>query len=292
MYESNPPVHTSKDLEEVNSCTAQELICVAEWMKRIASLQAKQLEEDTKKQTSDAHINLIAGCPESMPFWTDINKKLECFACNFSQKNAKNYEHFANIQLMTKRIQKNGESLTIAFCPSCTSDEPWIIHNNKNYTMVHLAKESNDEPAVTAVTKPKILKNWLARPQEVTLYRHAWTSSKHYDKPANWREQEECYDNQVKKYKCEKATYDAFCNETLARLPAVEHQTTRKAIQEIEKKKLDALHQERFAQHIFSRRYKLPHQPPLVKQQKRTSSSLNSPTPTFNKENANSVPSP
>lgn len=287
MYESNLPVHTPKDPEEVNSCAAQELIRIAEWMKRIASLQAKQLEEDKKEQTSDTHINLIAGCPGSMPFWTDFNKKLECFACDFSQKNAKNYEHFADIQWMTKRIQKNGESLTIAFCPSCTSGEPWIIHNKKNYTMVHLAKESNDEPAVTAITKPKISKDWLARPEKVIFYRHIWTSSEHYDKPDDWREQEERYDNQVIKYKTEKATYDAFCNETLARLPAVEHKTTREAIQEIEKKNLDAL-QERFAQRNFSRRYELP----LAKQQKRTSSSLNSPTPTFNKENANPVPSP
>jgi hypothetical protein len=241
MYESNLPVHMPKDLEEVNSCAAQELIHIAEWMKRIASLQAKQLEEDTKNQTSDAHFNLIAGCPESMPFWSDFNKKLESFACDFSQKNAKNYEHFADIQWITKRIQKNGESLTIAFCPSCTSGEPWIIHNKNNCTMVHLAKESNDEPAVTAVTKPKISKKWLARPKEITFYRHAWTSSEHYDKPDDWREQEERYDNQVRKYKSEKATYDAFCNETLAQLPAVENQTTREAIQEIEKKKLDAL---------------------------------------------------
>jgi hypothetical protein len=118
-----------------------------------------------------------------------------------------------------------------------------------------------------------------------------WTSSELYDKPDDWREQEERYDNQVIKYKKEKATYDAFCNETLARLPAVEHKTTRETIQEIEKGKLDAL-QERFAQRNFSRRFELPLQTPLAKQQKRTNSSINSPTPIFNKENTNPVPSP
>jgi hypothetical protein len=110
------------------------------------------------------HINLIAGCLKSKPFWTD----------NFSQKNAKNYKHFANVQWMMKRIKKNGKSLTIAFCPSCISGEPWIIHNDKSCMMIHLAKENktnkNDEPAVTAVTKPKNTKNGLAHPKEVTFY--------------------------------------------------------------------------------------------------------------------------
>jgi hypothetical protein len=179
-------------------------------MKRNASLQAKRLEEDTKNRTLGAHINLIAGCPKSKPFWTDNNKKLKCFTCDFSQKNAKNYEHFTNIQWMTKRIQKNGESLTIALCPSCISGEPWIIHNNKNYTMIHLAKENknnkNDEPAISAITKPKISTNWLAHPKEVTFYQQAWTSSELYDKPDDWREQEERYDNQVKSYESENAT--------------------------------------------------------------------------------------
>jgi hypothetical protein len=58
-----------------------------------------------------------------------------------------------------------------------------------------------------------------------------WTSSNVFDKLYDRREQEDMYYEEVKIYKSEKATYDAFCEEKLVQLPAVKHQMTREAIQ-------------------------------------------------------------
>jgi hypothetical protein len=82
------------NLTEADSCATKELLHITEWMQRTnSSLQAKWMEEGTKEKTLGAHINLIAGCPNGKPFWVENNKKLECFACDFSQKGTKSYEH-------------------------------------------------------------------------------------------------------------------------------------------------------------------------------------------------------
>jgi hypothetical protein len=43
-----------------------------------------------------------------------------------------------------------------------------MIHSAETHTMIHIARESKNEnePLVTAITRDKTTKGWLARPKE------------------------------------------------------------------------------------------------------------------------------
>jgi hypothetical protein len=62
-------------------------------METNSTQQAARREKEWKEKMMGNKATLIAGCPESRPFWTDHCKDLKCFACNFSQKWNKSHEH-------------------------------------------------------------------------------------------------------------------------------------------------------------------------------------------------------
>ena len=98
------PLLTS--MEDVNLRAAKEIARITDWMQLNASQITTQLREEEKDKFEGDSINLIAGCPESKPFWVDYNRELTCIACNFSQKQNKTkmYEHFEKISWMTKHV--------------------------------------------------------------------------------------------------------------------------------------------------------------------------------------------
>jgi hypothetical protein len=105
---------------------------------------------------------------------------------------------------MKKWINKNGKSLTIAFVLSAfqANRESSIAIS---YMMIHIAKENkndnNDDPFITTTTETKNTKGWPSHSKEVPFYQHGWTPSNFFDKPYDWREQEDIYDKQVKNYR-------------------------------------------------------------------------------------------
>jgi Zn ribbon nucleic-acid-binding protein len=243
---SDLPLYAMNGLEEVNERGAKEITRVVDWMRNQSKLHEEVLETRKKQMVSGDHLTLIAGRPESKPFWTDNNIDLECFACGFSQRRNDSF-NYLEIPWMTKRIRKSvgkndDEQLTIAFCPSCMSGEPWVVHNADNYTMIHVAKESKNkhEPLVSAITRDKTSKDWLERPIEPSHIRRYWTSSDFMERPYDWEEQEDKFTAQMEKYKSEKVLYDTFCVENIAKIPSVKTQTTREAIQRIDRARVDA----------------------------------------------------
>jgi hypothetical protein len=298
---SDLPPYAMDGPQKVNERGAKEILRVADWMRNQSKLQDEVAETRKKQMTTGDHLLLIAGCPNSKPLWEDNNHDLECFACGFSQRRNKSYDYL-EIPWMTKRIRKtNGttqEQLTLAFCPSCMSGEPWIVHSAKTHTMIHIARESKNvnEPLVTAITRDKTTKGWLARPKEPPYFRHYWTTSDLIERPYDWEEQERKYTALLRSYEGEKVLYDAFCEEKIAQIPAVKTQTTREAIQRIEQAKIDDFR----AKHESGnhhKRYHIPNTTPKkllpAKQQKlRQIAPFNSPVLSAhnNKENVVSNP--
>jgi hypothetical protein len=101
-FDPKLPFHVLSSLQEVKSCAPKELVRVTDWMKEKSVLLATRLEKETKEKTLGPHIQLIAGCPHSKPFWVDNNQDLECIACKFSQREIKSWEHPEKLPWMTK----------------------------------------------------------------------------------------------------------------------------------------------------------------------------------------------
>jgi hypothetical protein len=95
----------------------------------------KSIKCRNDKKTRGDEIRLVANFPESKPFWWEDNyHKLELFTCEFSQDTKKNcIEPIKRMKWMTKRIKKDGSKTHIVdFCPTCTSRDPWIIHEKQS----------------------------------------------------------------------------------------------------------------------------------------------------------------
>jgi hypothetical protein len=293
--EPSLPHHCVSDIDEVNRRAANELTRVAEWMTRNSAQQVTLANEENAKKTMRDEVKLVAGHPESKPFWTDHSIALQCFACDFTQLTLKSYEKPLNLPWMTKRIKKDNSDMVISFCPACMSGEPWIIHFRNSFTSVSIAPKDRkpDAPLVTVKEdEKKTNENWPDLPTDVPHYRNRWQISDFYDKPNDWREQESHYEVLKKSYKTKKEAYDAFCAEKIAEIPPMVLPTMTEVVQRVEEERLIAF-RERFAQRS-AKRHNLSGfvpDPKLTKTQDDTEKHpFNSPPPTVitydNKENS------
>jgi hypothetical protein len=117
------------NLKGINQATSNELCCIAKWVESRTTQESERIECRSDEKNRGDEIRLLANFPESKPFWEDIYHKLECFACEFSQDTKKNcYDPIKRMNWMTKRIKKDGKTHIIAFCPMCTTGDPWITH--------------------------------------------------------------------------------------------------------------------------------------------------------------------
>jgi hypothetical protein len=67
---------------------------------------------------------------------------------------------------MTKRIKKDGKTHIVAFCPICTSGDPWLIYGETEYTQWSESTENCNEMA-TQQKKGKTKEGWLNHPKKV-----------------------------------------------------------------------------------------------------------------------------
>ena len=242
------PHHCVYDIDEVNRRAANELTRFAEWMARNSAQQISLAQKKDIEKTMSNEVKLIAGYPESKPFWADLNKNLHCFVCDFTQLCNKSYEKQENLPWMTKRVKKGGSEMVISFCPACMSGEPWTLHYRNSYTTIDVAPEGRKphHPLVVVEDKTKNDENWLNLPPDVPYYRNKWTSSELFEKPYDWRHQESQYDSQKKLYEAKKETYDTFCTEKLAQIPKLTQPTMEENVKNFEDERL-RIHRERFA---------------------------------------------
>jgi hypothetical protein len=257
------------------------------------SEQATRAKEQQKEMIMGSKVKLLAGCPESQPFWNDHNKTLECFVCNFTQKWNQSFVKTEDLNWMTKRIKRDDASIVISLCPSCISGEPWILHSKSTYTSISIVKGSKKEsgPRVLTEIKSRANKDWLSAPVEPPTYRADWTTSDFIERPHDWAEQENKHFARKEKYAEEKLTYDAFCNRKISEVPMISFPTTGEMIKRTEEKRLNAQRAK------FARRTQKRFQTPEFRMK------LNSPLPKANRvteesaekendENAKTQPNP
>ena len=134
------PFYSLKNAEEVSRTATKELLRVATWLEDNISDHATRMETQQKEKVMGKKVNLLAGCPESQPFWTDHNKMLQCFVCDFTQKWNQTFIKTEDLHWMTKRIRRDDASIVISLCPSCISGEPWILHSKNSFTNINIVK--------------------------------------------------------------------------------------------------------------------------------------------------------
>jgi hypothetical protein len=151
--------------------------------------------------------------------------------------------------------------------------DPWIIHNTNSYTSINIKEKKNDTcPVITAERKPKNSKGWLARPKEISGLRDSWTTSDFIERPYNWEQQENEYDEAKLVHESELKAYTSFCKEKIAQIPAINHLTSQEMILSAEEKILEATRARMTKRHLSNRYqfpgYPLASPPPHAKQQK------------------------
>jgi hypothetical protein len=131
------------NFEEINQATSNELRRIAEWVEDRTAQESESIERRDNQKTRGDETRLLANFPESKkPFWEDNYHKLECFTCEFSQSTKRDcYNPIKRMKWMTKRIKKEGKTHIFAFCPTCTTGDPWTIHGESNYTLIRLNPE-------------------------------------------------------------------------------------------------------------------------------------------------------
>jgi hypothetical protein len=153
-------------------------------------------------------------------------------------------EPIKRMKWMTKRIKKDSNAHIIAFCPKCTSGDPWIIHGETKYTMIQINMENQNEIAMQQ-KKVKTNEGWLSHPEKVPYYRERWCLAERHDKPIDWREQENKYNRKIVTYKQKKQEYDDFCTQKLSLTTCIEDHTSEEKEESEELKKSKA-NEERF----------------------------------------------
>ena len=198
---------------------------------------------------------------------------------------------------ITKKIRKGNTTHIIAFCPACTTGDPWIIHESEGYTLLRV--DPANEELLTQQKKHRTSEEWPKRPKKVPYYKDKWSLGDLYDKPLDWNEQSCEYDRKTDSYESDKAKYDTFCKKKLEEVREAEELTLRLEEKHEELKKRKADDEQRMKEDKFmafaSERH--PNHPAyadyireqnLKKQKMNERSTFNSPTPR-NKENFESL---
>jgi hypothetical protein len=115
---------------------------------------------------------------------------------------------------MTKRIKKGNNTHIVAFCPACTSGDPWTVHTQSGYTLLSIDPVNKQVPFLQQ-RRQKTSEGWPMCPKEIPFYRNSWCSSELYNRPMDWEQQSDEYDKKMKVYEKEKMGYDAFCSKKL-----------------------------------------------------------------------------
>ena len=87
---SNFPVPAmAPNFQTLTKTTASKLRRAAAWVENSIAQMPEPATKGTdvnEKKTRGDEIRLLAFFPQSKPFWDDCAHKLECFACDFSNK--------------------------------------------------------------------------------------------------------------------------------------------------------------------------------------------------------------
>jgi hypothetical protein len=119
------------NFQEISHATAGKLRWVADWVvSRRAAQQSKSITQRNNEKTIGDKI------------------RLQCFECKFLQEVSKNCckEPIKQMDWMTKWIKKGNKTHIVAFCPTCTSGDPWIINSQIGYTLLQINPTNKQEP--------------------------------------------------------------------------------------------------------------------------------------------------
>jgi hypothetical protein len=127
------------------------------------------------------------------------------------------------------------------------------------YTMIQIGMENCNEIA-TEQKKGKTKEGWLNCPEKVPYFRDSWCHAELYNKPIDWREQENAYDRKMVTYKQKKQEYDELCAHKLSLTTDIEDPTSKEKEESEELEKCKA-NKERFLKFAYNATPTTPHMP-------------------------------
>jgi hypothetical protein len=89
-------------------------------------------------------------------------------------------------------------------------------------------------------TKHKTSEGWPKYPKTIPFYRDNWGPSQLYDRPMDWVQQSNEYDEKLKAYEKEKMDYDAFCKKKLGEIQEIQEPTSKEKEEQEELQKRKA----------------------------------------------------
>jgi hypothetical protein len=224
------------NFQEISQATGAGKLCtVADWVESRMEQESERIAHRNDLKTRGDKIRLLADFPDIMPFWEDSFHLLECFTCKFLQEVNKNgSEPIKQMDWMTERIKKSNKTHIVAFCPACTSGDPWMVHNQSGYTLLYI-DPGNKQVTFSQQRKPKTSEGWPKCPKKAPFYKASWWClSELYDRPTDWGQQSDEYDKKMKIYEKEKTEYDTFCKKKLGKIQEIQEPTSKENKEELE----------------------------------------------------------
>jgi hypothetical protein len=101
-----------------------------------------------------------------------------------------------------------------------------MVHTQSGYTLLHIDPAKKQVP-FSQKRKQKTSEGWPKCPKIIPFYKDSWCSSDLYDRPMDWGQQSDKYDETLKVYEKEKMEYDAFCGKKLGEIKEIQEPTSK-----------------------------------------------------------------